>query len=872
MAPNREEILRGPNGEYTVGDQLGKGTFGVVYRGRRLSDNLPVAIKKLSPSVSLVKLVEYADAMNIFQREATVTQNLRHRHIISIYDAWRDDSEQKFYIVMQLAEAGPLKEYSPVGTLLSPLLTGRYVLQAAQALQYAHEQSVLHRDVKPENMLLHAQAPNSPLEILLSDFGAVTAAHTAASLKTTDVIGTPTYMSPEQIQGKPTKKSDQYSLAVVAFRLLCGRAPFTGENHYQIMWAHIERPVPVFGHIVGRAMNDLLKAVEPVVLKALEKDENRRYPQVIDFAEDFNAKLQAALFAEERQHGRVVERAAIPEIESRKWVEQARIYANAGKFQLALNAYHHAIQAYPKNASAHYEKGLVLESLGGHDEAFQAFEQAILLDPKNNDAHFHKGNALKKLGRYEEAVSAYDLAIQLNPARSEVQYEKAGAFEKLGRMQEALAADDKAIQLRPRFLAAYFQKARILEGKAQIAEAVHVYDQIVHMEPLNGNAYFLKGHLLHKQRRFDEAIIAYDQAIRVNPTHSDAYYWKAYALERQGNDESALTVYDQVIRLDPINSDAYYRVAEICERLGKNDQALQAYDKAIQYDNEYNASFHEKGHLVPHINRIEEDNVAYRTSFFTSDNSYMYYALTNLLHKMERYEEELTVYDQIISKYPGYGKAYVRKGLLLAQLGRYEEAIAPYDQAIIAYQQRSSTTHYGGDYEQWKIWSLKAEAYEALGKVEEALYIYDEVIRWKGSGDAYFENIKALERYGRHDQAMQIYVEYLKAETTFRSPSGKIGMVPLADPYWQEAMLNTLGIQEQHVLSKLEEAIKSEPDNRILLYQFYKLKGKTLISLSRRQEALAAFQNAQKYYGRDGYLNEATFDLEVQLAQEDQEE
>ena len=152
-----------------------------------------------------------------------------------------------------------------------------YIKQAAAPLQYAHKRGVIHRDVKPDNMLLVSAS-----SLLLSDFGIALLVPPAASLSTQGMAGTLSYTAPEQLRGKPTFASDQYSLGVVAYEWLCGVRPFEGAK-----WAVIQKHMFVTPSPLQTHNPHIPIAVEEVVLKALDKDTLQRFPDVQTFAEAF---------------------------------------------------------------------------------------------------------------------------------------------------------------------------------------------------------------------------------------------------------------------------------------------------------------------------------------------------------------------------------------------------------------------------------------------------------------------------------------------------------------------------------------------------------------------------------------------------------
>jgi len=176
------------------------------------------------------------------------------------------------FLVMDYAPKGTLRQAHLRGSALPLPQVVTYVKQIAAALQYAHDAKLIHRDVKPENMLLGSHG-----EVLLSDFGIAVAAHHTSSLKTLDHAGTPPYMAPELIQGKPRPASDQYALGIVAYEWLCGERPFQGD---QVLYQQIVVPPPP----LHEKIPTIPPAVEQVVLRALAKDPQQRFASIEAFA------------------------------------------------------------------------------------------------------------------------------------------------------------------------------------------------------------------------------------------------------------------------------------------------------------------------------------------------------------------------------------------------------------------------------------------------------------------------------------------------------------------------------------------------------------------------------------------------------------
>lgn len=260
-------------GKYRLERLLGHGGFADVYLGEHIYLNSQAAIKILHARVE-------GDDTTGFLNEARTVANLQHPHIVRVLD-FDVTTQGDPFLVMEYAPNGSLRRRFARGTRLPLDMIVSYAKQVASALQYAHNQKLIHCDIKPENMLL-----SSNNEILLSDFGIAVIAHTSRSHNMQEISGTAAYMAPEQLQGRASPASDQYALGIVVYEWLTGSYPFHG-TLTEIVTQHMMVP--------PRPLREILPAVpdevEQVVSMALAKDPAKRFARIEAFA---NALEQAS--------------------------------------------------------------------------------------------------------------------------------------------------------------------------------------------------------------------------------------------------------------------------------------------------------------------------------------------------------------------------------------------------------------------------------------------------------------------------------------------------------------------------------------------------------------------------------------------------
>lgn len=271
-SPAKQERL----GRYVLEKEIGRGAMGTVYLGRDTAINRQVAIKAI-PLASEFSDQELVEARTRFFREAETAGRLNHPNIVTIYDV--GEERGLAYIAMEYLKGHHLSDYTRANNLLEPRKILDLMSRTAAALGFAHKQQVVHRDIKPANLMYDAGSDT----LKITDFG-IARLTGAGATRTGIVLGTPSFMSPEQLEGRTvTGHSDMFSLGVSLFQLLTGQLPFTADSMTGLMQQIAEAPHPP----LHAFRPDLPACVEAVIDRALAKNPEDRY--------DSGAQMAAAL-------------------------------------------------------------------------------------------------------------------------------------------------------------------------------------------------------------------------------------------------------------------------------------------------------------------------------------------------------------------------------------------------------------------------------------------------------------------------------------------------------------------------------------------------------------------------------------------------
>lgn len=270
----KEKILAN---RYRLTEQIGMGGMAIVYRAVDLRTGHNVAVKVLRPEYN-----EDTEFISRFQREAEAASKMTHHNIVNLLDVGMDGDNR--YLVMEYVQGKTLKSVIQERGKLSPALAGQIAIRILSALEHAHRNGIVHRDIKPQNILVHADG-----HIKVADFGIARIANSSTLTKGDNVMGSVHYFSPEQARGEGANAtSDIYSTGIVLYEMLTGRVPYDGDNPVAVAMQHLHAtPIPI-----QNLAPDVPPALVRVCMKAMEKNPAQRYQTARDMAADIRAALE----------------------------------------------------------------------------------------------------------------------------------------------------------------------------------------------------------------------------------------------------------------------------------------------------------------------------------------------------------------------------------------------------------------------------------------------------------------------------------------------------------------------------------------------------------------------------------------------------
>jgi serine/threonine protein kinase len=497
-----EDLTGATLGKCRLVERIGQGGMGHVYRARHTGLDKDVAVKVLPRELAANESLRAR-----FMNEARLAGQLEHPNITPVYAI--ETHEGQPYIVMQLVDGVPVSRLvSRQG--VDPLLAVKIAAQAARGMAYAHKRGLVHRDIKPDNLLILSNG-----RVKISDFGVAAAMGTEAAAGHS---GSPPYMSPEQCRGEQVDgRSDVYSLGVTLYLLLTGRRPFLGETAQALILMHQQDDFPPLSEL----RPGLPRELERIVNRMLAKDCNARYPDAEELAED----LEAA--AELIRSGR------------RRTVSASRS-GESGIYSLARQAEQAASEEMDRNETIELAVLSMTTQLENSvtdaqealkrarfDEALKQVEQAMRIRKDDVRLHLLRGHVYRKMRALPNALADYQHAVRLNPEDPRARAFLGSLQRMMGDLSGARENLSYALRLNPHNVEARISLGKIYEKASAWRGAEREYEKCIELVPADERGYVALAVLLIQRGKTDKANGLLRKALEINPGFSETLYWLA---------------------------------------------------------------------------------------------------------------------------------------------------------------------------------------------------------------------------------------------------------------------------------------------------------------------------------------------------------
>ncbi|BBM87367.1 serine/threonine-protein kinase [Candidatus Uabimicrobium amorphum] len=624
-------------GKYKLGELLGKGGMGVIYRAQDQQTKRVVAVKIL--------LDKNTDNTKKLLGEASCMAQLEHPNIVRFYEI---NYQPRPFFVMEYVEGVPLSllihsetfKEQQIIDILSPL---------CDALSYAHKKNILHRDIKPANIIITKDRVPK-----ITDFG-LARPRNAGNLTIEGLFqGTPNYAAPEQVSGKTSVKSEVYSLGATIYEMLTSRPPFQGDSDYNVLF-QVSNHYPIRPREIDPTISPYLEAI---CLKCLEKQPRKRYRNCKELAKDLqNLRKGLAITAKKYTHwdslrnfvqrhrilctsiivisllfclffsvlilqnrqlnkknydyqlqrilllaqmGRAQQafeesQTLFTKDDFRSHQLHAKIYYMVKKYQKALQSSTQALEKQPNLFKLHVLHGEILKALNENEQALQSFQRASVLNPEYTDLFRLKGLVYKNLQKYELALSEYNQALKKLPNSATFYALRGDVYFAQRNFTLSLQDFNKAIKINPHDYYSIRKRADINLLLGEYQQALEDYNYVVENARDHTTTFIQRGALHRRLQNYPKAIEDYSAAQKLNPLHVDIYHNRSNVYIDTKNYPLALRDAQICVLLEPRNFRFHLNLPRILNYQGRFSQALERIEALEKWVNDRPQLFELKG-------------------------------------------------------------------------------------------------------------------------------------------------------------------------------------------------------------------------------------------------------------------------------------
>ncbi|MEZ6185963.1 MAG: serine/threonine-protein kinase [Planctomycetota bacterium] len=666
-------------GPYRVVSEIARGGMGVVYRALA-PDRREVALKVLL-------CAESSHARARLEREVQALSRLRHPHVVQLLGA--GELQGRPWLAMEFVHGETLAERLRRGPLSIPDAV-RLGQQLASALRYVHDCGLLHRDLKPDNVLLRGA------DALLTDFGLVLDEHTEGSRITATGVfqGTPGYWAPEQAFGDKHGVgpwTDVYGLGAVLYAALTGRPPVEGQSLAEHLASHrFRQTVPP-----RERRPDVPLWLSELCLRCLAQQPDARPASADVVARALASEGAVGLAPTRAGRGWAPWAGGLVALGVGLGLTWAAVVATGG--EPAEEPRRGEVPAAPPraedpaapNGQAQAEEAHALREEGAKaimsdrlQEALELLDRALELNPRDAQALRERGVAKGRLGQREAAIADYDLALELDPGDAVSWHNRGRNLAQLGRYAEAQESYDRALEITPGYVNALNDRGACKGYLGDFAGAIADYDRVL-KTLRDPSAYLNRGVCKARLGRVAEGIADLDLALEIHPGYGRALATRA-ALHVQLEDYArAAADYATLAEATPQDPQVWIQLGVNQARCGRYAEAVVAFDRAEALGVREVTLYRDRATCKSKLERWADAILDYDAALeLTPEDPDLSLGRGIARSALDRDAEALTDFDAVLRQRPGDAYARVNRASCLQALGRNAEAVREYDRAV----------------------------------------------------------------------------------------------------------------------------------------------------------------------------------------------
>ncbi len=849
---------------YRVLEEVGRGGMGIVYKAEDPRLERLVAVKILPP-----KLLKNKEALRRFLREAKVAAKLDHPNIIPIFDVGEDNGV--YYMVMEYLEGQTLREWIEARTEIDIDVSLHLFKQIANALDYAHHRKVIHRDVKPENIMVLETG-----NIRVMDFGIAVMDDRHSVTQAGAVLGTIAYISPEQSKGNQADiRSDIYSLGIVFYEFLTGELPFEANTPSEMLAHHLSTRPPV----PSEKNPNIPKKLDRIILKTLEKNPEDRYQSVSTLLED----LEETIALEEEEEKYLISPAQkddlgpaelptkimepdepllpheVPPSSSnltkdsfvkyRLVVEriQKDLAALADENEEnaeALASLHHDKSQVPCAkcgtlndpgltscskcgdalvsssigvAEVMLDQGIKLYEARQYKESLGFFQGLIKKNPKLVDAYRYAGLSCLQLQRYREALTTFRKGTELDPYNGILWQGLGDAARELSHDLEALQAYQQAVQYTPS-ATLWLKLGKAEESLNHFEEARRALSKSIEFDP--GNRIALKSliSVLMHLSQFQEAHEVVKKMLALDPKDPTALRLLGQIYENTNRYNQALEAYEKALTVNPKDSETLAQLGQLHEKQDQVDLAVEHLAKAAEVEPDNPDTYVKLAQL--YLKRNEEDSaLTYleKAANLSPNDPELHKELGRLFLKRNDLNQAMVQFEWTVALDPSDPEAHGRLGQIYHKQDQTQLSIREYKTAI-------ELDPYNPEFHEnlGMVYYAEQDLEEAVGEMERAITLDPRNVDYRKALGVIYES------KGKFDFARKEYQKAIEA-----SPRDYLAQTLLGRVYLEQDLVHL-------AIFQFQKALSLEARSHLV----HSLLGKGFLRLGQYREAIVAFQRA----------------------------